>query len=195
MVKLITCTQDIEKLLADSFAKCYKSQPKIETVIKFMKHESVLEHVVFTFDIKCSRLTHTQFVRHRIASYTSQSHRYTEPTMRDSYYYIPTEIDKLSEELQHEWIEDSENAYKTYHKWVDKGVSKQTARYLINDGVGIEFRVTMNLRTLMNFFKLRLDAHAQEEIREIAEVMKELTFAQMPNLRNKLQEILDESAH
>jgi thymidylate synthase ThyX len=72
MVKLIRHTENPEELLKESFGKCYQTDVNINTVIKHLKHESVLEHVVFTFDIKCSRIAHLQFVRHRIASYTSR---------------------------------------------------------------------------------------------------------------------------
>ncbi len=195
MVKLITHTPEPEKLLAESFAKCYQSEPKISTVVKFLKHQSVLEHVNFTFDITCSRSTHTQIVRHRLASYTSQSHRYTEPTEEDSYYFIPYEIIELSDELTKEWVDDCKAAFNTYKKWRSRGVKKETARYLINDGVAIHFRMTINLRSLMNFLTLRLDNHAQQEIKEIAKQMKMLAFDTIPELSPHLSEILNNNSH
>lgn len=45
-------------------------------------HTSVLEHAVYTFETICSRICSHQLVRHRIASYTQQSMRYTEGFMR-----------------------------------------------------------------------------------------------------------------
>ena len=45
-------------------------------------HTSVLEHAVYTFETVCSRVCSHQLVRHRIASYTQQSMRYTEGFMR-----------------------------------------------------------------------------------------------------------------
>ena len=45
-------------------------------------HTSVLEHAVYTFEAVCSRVCSHQLVRHRIASYTQQSMRYTEGFMR-----------------------------------------------------------------------------------------------------------------
>ena len=195
MVRLITNTPNPEEMLAGSFAKCYQSEPKIEVVAKFLKHQSVLEHVSFTFDIKCSRLTHTQIVRHRLASYTSQSHRYTEMTEEDTYIYVPTEISSLPHEMQMEWGDDCKDAFAKYRKWRDRGVKRETARYLINDGVGINFRMTINLRSLMNFLTLRLDAHAQEEIRAIAQEMKNLAFDTMPKLAPYLDELIIENQH
>jgi len=45
-------------------------------------HTSVLEHAVYTFETVCSRVCTHQLVRHRIASYTQQSMRYTEGFVR-----------------------------------------------------------------------------------------------------------------
>lgn len=195
MVKLIAHTPNPEKLLAESFAKCYQSTPKIETVIKFIKHQSVLEHVSFTFDITCSRLTHTQIVRHRLASYTSQSHRYTEMTEDDTHFYIPSEVRDLPDELINEWVDDCEHSYQTYRKWRERGISRESSRYLINDGVAIHFRMTINLRSLMNLLTLRLNNHAQEEVKTIANEMKLLAFDTMPNLAPHLSQILEEVLH
>ena len=195
MVKLITHTPNPEQLLAESFAKCYQSQPKISTVVKFLKHQSVLEHVSFTFDITCSRLTHTQIIRHRLASYTSQSHRYTEMTEEDTFTFVPSEIIDLPDELKQEWVDDCRQAYRTYQKWRERNVSRETARYLINDGVGINFRMTINLRSLINFLKLRLHPHAQEEIQTIAREMKGIVFDALPTLAPHLDALICEESH
>ncbi|WP_228546792.1 FAD-dependent thymidylate synthase [Hyperthermus butylicus] len=46
-------------------------------------HGSPLEHAVYTFEAECSRVCSHQLVRHRIASYTQQSMRYTEGFLRN----------------------------------------------------------------------------------------------------------------
>lgn len=188
MVKLITHTPNPEELLKQSFGKCYQTEVNINTVIKHLKHESVLEHVNFTFDIKCSRIAHLQFVRHRIASYTSQSHRYTEPVLDDLIYFIPS---NFPEELLDEWEQDMKNQYEIYKKWRDYGLKKEDARYHLPDATAINFEVTMNLRTLLNFLSLRTDNHAQEEIKEIAYNMQKLAFETMPNLRPYLVKLVE----
>lgn len=45
-------------------------------------HGSPLEHCSYTFLVECSRICSHQLVRHRIASYTQQSMRYTEGFLR-----------------------------------------------------------------------------------------------------------------
>ena len=60
------------------------------------------------------------------------------------------------------------------------------------DGTAINFQVTMNLRSLLNFFALGTDTHAQEEIRWIAEEMMGLTFNTMPNLKHHLEMLVNQ---
>jgi len=188
VVKLVTYTPNPEQLLKDSFGKCYQTEVNINTVIKHLKHESVLEHINYTFDIKCSRIAHLQFVRHRIASYTSQSHRYTEPTVVDLTYFIPS---AFPDEYLDEWEEDMKNQYEVYKKWRDRGLKKEDARYHLPDSTAINFQVTMNLRSLINFFALRTDEHAQEEIRVIATKMEGEVLETLPNLVSAIVKLVE----
>jgi len=188
VVKLVTYTPNPEQLLKDSFGKCYQTEVNINTVIKHLKHESVLEHINYTFDIKCSRIAHLQFVRHRIASYTSQSHRYTEPTVVDLTYFIPS---AFPDEYLDEWEEDMKNQYAVYKKWRDRGLKKEDARYHLPDSTAINFQVTMNLRSLINFFALRTDEHAQEEIRVIATKMEGEVLETLPNLVSAIVKLVE----
>lgn len=190
MIKLITHTPNPEELLKQSFGKCYQTEVNINTVIKHLKHESVLEHVVFTFDIKCSRIAHLQWVRHRIASYTSQSHRYTEPSPSDLIYFVP-DVMKSDEDFE-EWCNDMLNQYKVYEKWRNKGYKKEDTRYHLPDACAINFQCTMNLRTILNFLALRTDSHAQEEIRNLAIAMEKIVFDTMPNLSKHLSVLVTE---
>ena len=193
MIKIITHTENPELILQDAYSKCYQKPIKISAMVKVLKHESVLEHVTFSFDVKCSRIAHLQMVRHRLASYTSQSHRYTEPTEDDLTYYIPNVM--KSHEDYEEWIDDMERQYAIYQKWQNKGYKKEDARYHLPDSCAINFQVTMNLRAILNFLALRTDSHAQEEIRVLANEMKELVLSTMPNLRSGLEELIRNKQH
>lgn len=190
MIKLITHTPNPEELLKQSFGKCYQTEVNIDTVIRNIKHESVLEHINYTFDIKCSRIAHLQWVRHRIASYTSQSHRYTEPEWRDLIYFIP-DVMKTDADYN-EWCQDMLNQYRIYEKWRNKGYKKEDARYHLPDACAINFQVTMNLRSILNFLSLRTDKHAQEEIRLLATQMRDIVFSTTPNLRPHLELLVEQ---
>ena len=63
-----------------------------------------------------------------------------------------------------------------YRYLVDQGVEKEDARGFLplNVQCGKLF-MTFTLRTLFNFLDLRLDPHAQAEVREYAELLADLT--------------------
>ena len=90
-VTLISHTPDPEKLVATTARLCYsnsdienirdgltdeKTKSFIDMLVS-VGHESVMEHVSFTFGIEgISRACSHQLVRHRIASYSQKSQRY-----------------------------------------------------------------------------------------------------------------------
>jgi len=192
-VDLVAYTPEPQELLVRAFSKCYQKPANIHVVRKHLKHQSVLEHVNFTFDIAVSRVCWEQLVRHRIASYTAQSHRYTDIEEDDCTCYIPQEIFDLPGRATtnvNEWIEDGKAIYAIYKKWRNLGVSRETARYLAPKGVCIKATVTMNLRSLLKLFTLRLDKHAQEEIRVLTGHMYKLVMSKLPDLKNSLDEII-----
>jgi thymidylate synthase (FAD) len=170
-VKLIAYTQGVggttpEDILAHAFSQCYQKKANVGVILRHMKHKSVLEHVSFTFDIQLSRVAWDQLVRHRIASYTAQSHRFTDIEKEDLSFYIPSDV---RPEHYAEWIEDMKTQYAIYKKWRDKGYKKETARYHAPISASIKATITFNLRSLLNLLSLRTDAHAQQEIRDFAE--------------------------
>lgn len=186
-VELLTYTSFPVERLLQYYSQCYKKSIKLENMLKVLKHESVLEHISYTFKIRCSRLTQLQLVRHRLASYTAQSHRYTEIAPDELYEIIPKEIRDLGIEAVTEYVGDCIDIYNKYKKWRDKGVSKESARYLINCGVASDITVTMNLRELLHFFAMRDDIHAQDEIKQLARAMKYEVFETLSELKEQLE--------
>ena len=162
-----------------------------------LSHESPIEHVSFTFAIEgVSRsLTH-QLVRHRIASYSQQSQRYVK--LNQFEYIIPPEIEGIIEakEIYIKSMEEAQKSYdklvnilcdKHFEKLVEKGVEKEKARklaekksiedarYVFPNACETKIVVTMNARSLFNFFNHRCCNRAQWEIRNLAdEMLKEV---------------------
>ena len=131
-------------------------------------HESVLEHVSVTFLVeKCSRVLTHQLVRHRIASYTQRSARYTKiDTNSDDWYVIPSGIN--TEEKLKVYVEAMQSAATYYNKLLDLGVLMEDARYVVGDGQSTNIVMTMNLRSLKHFLGERMCTRAQYEIRQLA---------------------------
>ena len=132
------------------------------------KHYSVVEHASFTFWIGgVSRVTLAQLSRHRIASYSVSSQRYT--NIKDTDIVIPETIKRSS--LYDEVQDHLENTKDLYEKLVDNGVPKEDARYICPEGTETYILVTMNARELLHFFEMRCCNRAQLEIQVLADKM------------------------
>jgi thymidylate synthase (FAD) len=132
-------------------------------------HTSVIEHTSFSFAISdVSRsLTH-QLVRHRIASYAQQSQRYV--NLSEPNYVTPPKIAK-NKEMKKAYDETMENIWNEYNKLQKLGIPIEDSRYILPNAACTNIIVTMNARSLLNFFELRCCLHAQWEIRQLANMM------------------------
>ena len=144
-------------------------------------HESVLEHAVFTFEVKdVSRALTHQLVRHRVASYSQQSQRYV--NMEDFNYVIPESI-KVNENVWDEYSTLMEYISDLYIEMVDKyNIPGEDARYILPNACATNIVVTMNARELLHFFALRCCNRAQWEIRELAEKMLKICKEVSPTI-------------
>ena len=189
-VFLIRHTFDADSLSALAARVCYSSQStqdinldeesKIKLIKRVIKsgHHSVLEHANFTYSIEgISRVATHQLVRHRIASYSQQSHRYT--TIKKGSFVIPPEIEENTDARE---IYESalENSLEIYNKLIELGIKKEDARFVIPQGVSSNIVVTMNARELLHFFTLRCCIRAQWEIRKAAIEMLKLAKQHAP---------------
>lgn len=181
-VELIGFTPNPERLPAMS-AKLTHSKTKPEDLNKssdkellsvlehVMKlgHTSIVEHASFSFAISdVSRsLTH-QLVRHRIASYAQQSQRYV--NLKESNYVIPPKI-KKNTNMKKAYEQTMEKIWEQYNKLIEIGIPAEDSRYVLPNATCTNIIVTMNARSLLNFFELRCCLHAQWEIRSLANKM------------------------
>lgn len=137
-------------------------------------HTSVIEHTCFTFAISdVSRsLTH-QLVRHRIASYAQQSQRYVD--FKEPNYVIPPKIAK-NKQMKEAYEKTMNTIWEQYNKLLEMGIPAQDSRFVLPNAACTNIIVTMNARSLLNFFELRCCMHAQWEIRQLAnKMLKEVT--------------------
>ena len=207
---MIAHTPEPEKLVATAAKLCY-SPASIEKVLEHMSepktyafitmlmelgHESPLEHCSFTFGIECiSRSTSLQLVRHRIASYSQKSQRYVNERMFG--YVTPPAIEDGAEllGLYDDTMDIIQERYDTIRdklieKYTDAGMKQldaekkanEDARYVLPNACDTSIMVTMNIRSLFNFFKLRCCHRAQWEIRQLAMEMYKLCMDVAPNI-------------
>ncbi|RLG16111.1 FAD-dependent thymidylate synthase [Candidatus Pacearchaeota archaeon] len=159
------------------------------------QHTSPFEQVGFTFHAKMPIFVARQWVRHRTARLNEISGRYS--IMKDE-FYLPEEThvnlqstdnkqgrsnEMLSPKETREVLEhmrnDQNNSYKSYKKMIDKGLARELARINLPLSLYTEWYWQMDLRNLFHFLKLRMDEHAQYEIRQyantIANIVKKVT--------------------
>lgn len=196
-VALINCTPNPDRTAAAAARLCYSPVGAAELVEKMseqqvenlldkiveMGHYSTLEHSSFTFAIEgVSRTLTHQLVRHRIASYNQQSQRYVKET--DFETIVPPSISSKPE-MAEKYQEFMKTVQDFYNEMVDAGVHKEDARYILPNAAETKIVVTMNARSLLNFFELRCCTRAQWEIRQLADKMLQLVRKEAPILFKK----------
>jgi thymidylate synthase (FAD) len=170
-VKLIDSTVDPLFVISYAARKCYNSWDKdvLSKRDEFVKgliksgHETPLEFANATFEINGISIScQNQMVRHRHASFCVQSGRYVDQRNNDC--ILPYEL-----LAKYEGAEDYvKEAKALYTKLVNNGVKREDARFLLPQGMVTNLLVNFNFRALRHFLKLRLDKHAQAEIRQVA---------------------------
>lgn len=148
-------------------------------------HESVIEHVSFTFAVSgVSRALTHQLVRHRVASYSQQSQRYVKVTGKNNElglnYITPYSIWDIGLDYEYDELMDSIESF--YDKMIARGIPEEDARYILPNACTTNIVVTMNARELRHFFRLRCCTRAQWEIRELANRMLELVEDVAPTI-------------
>lgn len=183
---------------------------KVESFLDMLAglgHDSPTEHVTFTFAIEgVSRALLAQLTRHRIASYSVKSQRYVSEAMFE--YILPPEIEADSEakEIFIKAMERDMEDYnriaeilteKHYNNMIASGMDEkkaktaakkkaiEDARFVLPNACETKMVVTMNVRSLKNFFAHRCCERAQWEIRALADEMLNLVKTVAPNLFKK----------
>ncbi len=156
-------------------------------------HASPFEHVSITFGIEgVSRAVLAQITRHRIASFSVQSQRYV--NKEQFTYIVPPAIEDcpeakaefiaaMEEDRQH-YIRLAEILTEKHYKQLvtdgmnEKAAEKTASKMAFEDARGVlpnacdtKIIMTMNVRSLYNFFALRCCNRAQWEIRNLATEM------------------------
>lgn len=203
-VELLGRTKNARDIIYAAFRQCYysgfvgdmwdkivnneiseeKKDKLIANVIE-SGHESPIEHVNFTFAIDgVSRdLTH-QLVRHRLASYSQQSQRYTGKGVFE--YVVPPSFRKVPE-VESKYLEYLEYMIQTYDEISSKlkengmdDASLEDARIVLPNGAATRIVMTMNCRSLYNLFSLRCCNRAQWQIRNLAYKILHICQIELP---------------
>lgn len=150
------------------------------------KHTSPFEFIETTWRWRLPIFVARQVVRHRTANINEQSARYSELSAD---LYIPEEsrvqgqdtknkqgsAGELSPDARQWFIKcltEIQRRSKIYYgEFLQEGIAKEIARVHLPVGVYTNWVWKMDLHNLFHFLGLRLDAHAQYEVRVYAEAM------------------------
>lgn len=199
MVDYYGSDQRIVQSARVSYGEGTKSVSQDEALIDYLlrhQHTSPFEQVVFTFHLKMPIFVARQWVRHRMGRMNEVSGRYS--IMKDE-FYVPKagciarqskdnkqgrDSEPLPESeaasVQVQFAEGQQKSYQAYSDMVNSGLAREIARINLPLSLYTEFYWQMDLHNLFHFLKLRLDSHAQYEIREYAKVILELVRTVCP---------------
>lgn len=163
------------------------------------RHSTPFEMCEIKFHIKLPVFIARQWIRHRTANVNEYSARYS---ILDREFYIPAP-DQLAQQSEVNrqgrgevlppdqaakvldiLREDAQRCYAHYEEMLDPdglNVARELARMNLTLNTYTQWYWKIDLNNLMHFLSLRIDAHAQYEIRAYAEVMMEILMAWVPN--------------
>lgn len=158
---------------------CYKSENQMREGSNpgFLKnllkrgHQSIIEHEKATVLFVTDRGVTHELVRHRIAAYSQESTRYcsynkdkfgNEITVIEPFFYNDRPDARVL------WEEACLTAEKIYMTLLATGSSPQEARSVLPNSLKTEIVVTYNMREWRHFFRLRCDAAAHPQMRQVA---------------------------
>lgn len=159
-------------------------------------HTSPFEQVQLTFHTKMPVFVARQWVRHRTARLNEISGRYS--VMKDEFYVpAPEHIlpqsannkqgragERYDAETEAALVErfrsEQAMAYRSYGEMLDQDVAREIARINLPLSLYTEWYWQIDLHNLFHFLRLRIDPHAQYEIRAYAEAMAKCAQAVAP---------------
>jgi thymidylate synthase (FAD) len=173
-----TCWQSFDK--SDDGGE--KDRALIDRVGNKYKHASTLEHLVYTFYIQgISRALLQELARHRIASLSVKSTRYTLKELKEAEKFALDDFEGASKFLVLTNNSDVDSAsiaaLNSLQALLKKGISNDIAKYALPESYKTELTWTVNARSLQNFLALRSSKSALWEIRDLAKAI----FAQLPS--------------
>ena len=182
-----------------SYGRGNKSVKDDESLIRYLmkhKHTTPFEMCEIKLHVKLPIFVARQWMRHRTASINEYSARYS---ILDNEYYLPEEENMLPQsninkqgrgDFLENWEkqngialikESSEKSFENYFEMLNleenpnkKGISREIARITLPVNVYTQFYWKIDLHNFMHFIKLRVDKHAQLEIRKYAEILLEI---------------------
>ena len=177
-----------------SYGKGTKSVNEDRGLIRYLmrhQHTTPFEMVELKFHIKLPIFVARQWIRHRTANVNEYSGRYS--VMKDEFYIpdadaihfqskrnkqgraseeVPTELRKKVLDIL---TSAQRETYAEYEHMLEEDIARELARVHLPLSLYTEWYWKIDLHNLFHFLQLRIDEHAQYEIRVYGEAMAEIT--------------------
>jgi thymidylate synthase (FAD) len=173
------------------------------------RHTTPFEMVEFKFHHVMPIFIARQWIRHRTANVNEYSARYS--IVRDRFYKPSPEYvrkqsltnrqgrdEQLDDATASEflaYLDKTESLYADYEQLVEKGVAREIARIGLPVSVYTEWYWKIDLHNLLHFLSLRMDPHAQQEIRDYATAMYDLIQPIVPIAAEAFMDYNHEAIH
>jgi len=156
-------------------------------------HETPFEKGMVHFLVDTDIASHIHILKHRISAMNGESARYKE--LKEDKMYIP-----------HDWPTEWQKQLETttvmnnmlYHKCIEdltptlgRSRAKESARFFKMYNTQIEGDLSFNMRSFYNCLRLRDSPHAQLEIREVAQQMRDIVINIPGNPFKKTMELFE----
>jgi thymidylate synthase (FAD) len=182
-----------------SYGKGTKTVNEDRGLIRYLMrhlHTTPFEMVELKFHIKLPIFVARQWIRHRTANVNEYSGRYS--VMKDEFYVPEHQAihfqslrnkqgrreEDVPLELRQKVLDilssSQQQLYKEYEQLLEDDIARELARINLPLSLYTEWYWKIDLHNLFHFLKLRMDDHAQYEIRVYADALAEITKAVVP---------------
>ena len=148
------------------------------TLVHGHSHLAALRFAYATVSVSgISVACQNQLVRSKHLDFMVQSKRYVNASKGEFTFVMPKGLNKANTERM-------EGVFKTsmfiYNDLIKLGVPKEDARAILPANTSTKMNITGNLQAWWDMFKLRLNSHAQQEVRDVAESIYSLLSVVYP---------------
>ena len=195
-----------------SYGKGTKSVNEDRGLIRYLMrhlHTTPFEMVELKFHVKLPIFVARQWIRHRTANVNEYSGRYS--IMKDE-FYIPghdaihfqslrnkqgRSAEEVPEDLRSRVLEiltsSQQQMYAEYEQMLESDIARELARINLPLSLYTEWYWKIDLHNLFHFLRLRIDPHAQYEIRVYGEAMAEITKRVAPMAWEAFEDYIQKS--
>ena len=190
--------EDVVNAARTSYQGGTKRNSSTRDLIRYLvrhRHTTPLEMCEIQLLVRLPLFVAAQWVRHRTAVINAESSRYS---VVENEFYLPSAEqlraqssankqgrgDELPPDVQQrileQMAEDATTAYDHYRQRLSAGLTRELAARGLSQCLYTTWVWKCDLHNLMHFLRLRLDEHAQWEIRQYAETIAQIVRQWVP---------------